>query len=289
MPEVNRSAATGRHDCHVKISHLRKSYGSVLAVRDVTIEVSPGEFLALLGPSGSGKTTLLMAVAGFDFPDSGQIEIGGEDVTWAAPHKRDLGMVFQRYTLFPHMSVLDNIAFPLRMRKVARAEREDRARAALKTVRLEGYGDRMPAQLSGGQQQRVALARAIVYNPKVLLMDEPLSALDKKLREEMQVEIKHLQRELGITVIFVTHDQTEALTMADRIAVLNFGELQQMGSPKELYERPASAFVAGFIGETNFWTAHAKADAAAGTEVEVDLEGGDSARVLASKVVMLPA
>jgi len=282
MLEVNRSTAVaGRHDCHVKVSHLRKSYGSVVAVKDVTIEVSPGEFLALLGPSGSGKTTLLMAVAGFDFPDSGQIEIGGEDVTWAAPHKRDLGMVFQRYTLFPHMSVLDNIAFPLRMRKVGRAEREERARAALKTVRLEGYGDRMPAQLSGGQQQRVALARAIVYNPKVLLMDEPLSALDKKLREEMQVEIKHLQRALGITVIFVTHDQTEALTMADRIAVLNFGELQQVGSPKELYERPASAFVAGFIGETNFWPARAKTDATAGTEAEVELEGGDSARVLA--------
>ena len=281
MLERTRSAATARHECRVKISHLRKSYGSVLAVKDVTIEASPGEFLALLGPSGSGKTTLLMAVAGFDFPDSGQIEIGGEDVTWAPPHKRDFGMVFQRYTLFPHMSVLDNIAFPLRMRKVGRAMREERARAALKTVRLEGYGDRAPAQLSGGQQQRVALARAIVYNPKVLLMDEPLSALDKKLREEMQVEIKHLQRELGITVIFVTHDQTEALTMADRIAVLNFGELQQVGSPKELYESPASAFVASFIGETNFWPARAKADAAAGQEIEVELEGGDAARVLA--------
>jgi putative spermidine/putrescine transport system ATP-binding protein/mannopine transport system ATP-binding protein len=281
MLEATRSIVTGRHDCHVKISHLHKSFGSVVAVKDVSIEVSPGEFLALLGPSGSGKTTLLMAVSGFDFPDSGQIEIGGEDVTWTAPNKRDLGMVFQRYTLFPHMSVLDNIAFPLRMRKIGRAERRQRAQAALKTVRLEGYGDRMPAQLSGGQQQRVALARAIVYNPKVLLMDEPLSALDKKLREEMQVEIKHLQRELGITVIFVTHDQTEALTMADRIAVLNFGELQQVGSPKELYERPASAFVAGFIGETNFWPARAKVDAAAGTEAEVELDGGDSARVLA--------
>jgi spermidine/putrescine ABC transporter ATP-binding subunit len=265
---------------HVSIRELRKNYGDVAAVKNVTLDVLPGEFLALLGPSGSGKTTLLMSVAGFDFPDSGRIEIGGEDVTWSAPHKRDLGMVFQRYTLFPHMSVFDNIAFPLRMRKVGRAEREERARAALKTVRLEGYGGRMPAQLSGGQQQRVALARAIVYNPKVLLMDEPLSALDKKLREEMQVEIKHLQRELGITVIFVTHDQTEALTMADRIAVLNFGELQQVGTPKDLYERPASAFVAGFIGETNFWTATARTDAAADMEVEVELDGGDAARVL---------
>ena len=281
MSERTRTPATGRHDCHVSIQNLHKAYGDVVAVKDVTIEVKPGEFLALLGPSGSGKTTLLMAVAGFDFPDSGRIEIDGQDVTWMPPHKRDLGMVFQRYTLFPHMSVLDNIAFPLRMRKVGRAAREERARAALATVRLDGYGDRMPAQLSGGQQQRVALARAIVYNPKVLLMDEPLSALDKKLREEMQVEIKHLQRELGISVIFVTHDQTEALTMADRIAVLNFGELQQVGAPKELYERPASAFVAGFIGETNFWPARVRTDVAAGEEPEVELDGGDTARVLA--------
>jgi spermidine/putrescine ABC transporter ATP-binding subunit len=282
MLEGTRLTAADRHDCHVSIHDLCKSYGNVLAVKNVTIEVNPGEFLALLGPSGSGKTTLLMAVAGFDFPDSGRIEIGGQDVTWMPPHKRDLGMVFQRYTLFPHMSVLDNIAFPLRMRKIGRAAREERARAALATVRLDGYGDRAPAQLSGGQQQRVALARAIVYNPKVLLMDEPLSALDKKLREEMQVEIKHLQRELGVSVIFVTHDQTEALTMADRIAVLNFGELQQVGAPKALYERPASAFVAGFIGETNFWRARVKADAAAGEEMEVELEGGDTARVLAA-------
>jgi spermidine/putrescine ABC transporter ATP-binding subunit len=270
------------HDCHVSIRDLCKSYGSDPAVKNLNIDVRRGEFLALLGPSGSGKTTLLMTIAGFDFPDSGAIEIGGQDVTWMAPNRRDLGMVFQRYTLFPHMSVLDNIAFPLRMRKVGRAEREARARAALKTVRLDGYGDRKPSQLSGGQQQRVALARAIVYNPQVLLMDEPLSALDKNLREEMQVEIKHLQRELGVTVIFVTHDQTEALTMADRIAVLNFGELQQVGSPKALYEEPASAFVAGFIGETNFWPVQVKSDAAAGEEVEVELEGGERASVLAT-------
>jgi spermidine/putrescine ABC transporter ATP-binding subunit len=269
-------------DCHVMIRDLCKSYGSDPAVKNLTLDVRRGEFLALLGPSGSGKTTLLMTIAGFDFPDSGAIEIGGKDVTWMAPNKRDLGMVFQRHTLFPHMSVLDNIAFPLRMRKVSRADREVRARAALKTVRLEGYGDRKPSQLSGGQQQRIALARAIVYNPQVLLMDEPLSALDKNLREEMQVEIKHLQRQLGVTVIFVTHDQTEALTMADRIAVLNFGELQQLGSPKTLYEEPASAFVAGFIGETNFWPGQVKADAAAGEQVEVELEGGERATVLAT-------
>jgi spermidine/putrescine ABC transporter ATP-binding subunit len=270
-------------DCHVSIRDLCKSYGRDPAVKNLNIDVRRGEFLALLGPSGSGKTTLLMTIAGFDFPDSGAIAISGQDVTWIAPNKRDLGMVFQRYTLFPHMSVLDNIAFPLRMRKVGRAEREARARDALKTVRLDGYGDRKPSQLSGGQQQRVALARAIVYNPQVLLMDEPLSALDKNLREEMQVEIKHLQRALGVTVIFVTHDQTEALTMADRIAVLNFGELQQMGTPKALYDEPASAFVAGFIGETNFWQAKVKADAAAGEQVAVELEGGEHAMALATR------
>jgi spermidine/putrescine ABC transporter ATP-binding subunit len=270
---LDSSGNSGR----VGVHDLVKRYGEVAAVDGVSFAAQPGEFLALLGPSGSGKTTVLMNIAGFDFPDAGRIEIGGEDVTWTPPHRRNLGMVFQRYTLFPHMSVLDNIAFPLRMRKVGRAEREQRARAALTTVRLDGYGDRRPSQLSGGQQQRIALARAIVYNPHVLLMDEPLSALDKNLREEMQIEIKHLQRELGVTVIFVTHDQTEALTMADRIAVLDFGKLQQIDSPKDLYEAPASAFVASFIGETNFWPATAKADAAAGREVAVELEGGEQA------------
>lgn len=267
---------------HVGVHDLVKRYGDVAAVDSVSLGVKKGEFLALLGPSGSGKTTILMNIAGFDFPDSGRIEIDGQDVTWTPPYKRNLGMVFQRYTLFPHMSVLDNIAFPLRMRKIGRAEREERARAALKTVRLDGYGDRKPSQLSGGQQQRVAMARAVVYNPEVLLMDEPLSALDKNLREEMQIEIKHLQRELGVTVIFVTHDQTEALTMADRIAVLDHGKLQQLDTPRALYEAPASAFVAGFIGETNFWPATAANDAAPGDEVAVELEGGERATVMAA-------
>ncbi len=270
---------------HVGVHELVKRYGDVAAVDGVTFGVRTGEFLALLGPSGSGKTTVLMNIAGFDFPDSGRIEIGGQDVTWTPSHKRNLGMVFQRYTLFPHMSVLDNIAFPLRMRKIGRAEREERARAALRTVRLDGYGERKPAQLSGGQQQRVAMARAVVYNPEVLLMDEPLSALDKNLREEMQIEIKHLQRELGVTVIFVTHDQTEALTMADRIAVLDLGKLQQLDTPKALYEQPTSAFVAGFIGETNFWPAVASGDAAAGTEVGVTLEGGERATAVAAEAL----
>lgn len=267
---------------HVGVHDLVKRYGDVAAVDSVSLGVKKGEFLALLGPSGSGKTTILMNIAGFDFPDSGRIEIDGQEVTWTPPYKRNLGMVFQRYTLFPHMSVLDNIAFPLRMRKIGRAEREERARAALKTVRLDGYGDRKPSQLSGGQQQRVAMARAVVYNPEVLLMDEPLSALDKNLREEMQIEIKHLQRELGVTVIFVTHDQTEALTMADRIAVLDLGKLQQIDTPRALYEAPASAFVAGFIGETNFWPATAAGDAAPGDEIAVELEGGETATVTAA-------
>ena len=188
-------------DCHVSIRDLCKSYGKDPAVKNLNIDVRRGEFLALLGPSGSGKTTLLMTIAGFDFPDSGSIAIGGRDVTWMAPNKRDLGMVFQRYTLFPHMSVLDNIAFPLRMRKVRRAEREARARAALKTVRLDGYGDRKPSQLSGGQQQRVALARAIVYNPQVLLMDEPLSALDKNLREEMWDPLESTCRHASLSIL----------------------------------------------------------------------------------------
>ena len=275
------------HAGQVTVSGLVKRFGAVTAVDQVDLDVRAGEFLALLGPSGSGKTSILMCIAGFDFPDAGVITIGGRDVTWAPPNRRDLGMVFQRYTLFPHMTVLENIAFPLKMRRVARAERETRAKAALATVRLEGFGDRKPAQLSGGQQQRIALARAIVYHPQVLLMDEPLSALDKNLREEMQIEIKHLQRELGITVVFVTHDQTEALTMADRVTVLKSGRLQQIGTPRALYEAPETAFVAGFIGETNFWPGTVRASAAAGSHVAVALQGAGT--VLATATSALPA
>nr|WP_235913610.1 ABC transporter ATP-binding protein [Pseudoroseomonas coralli] len=252
---------------------MTRRFGAVHAVDGVSLDIRAGEFLALLGPSGSGKTTILMSIAGFEYPDEGRILLGGEDITWLPPNRRNLGMVFQRYTLFPHMSVLENIAFPLKMRGLGRAEREERARAALRTVRLDQLGERRPAQLSGGQQQRVAIARAIVYRPRVLLMDEPLSALDKNLREEMQIEIKHLQREIGITVVFVTHDQTEALTMADRVAVLDHGRLQQLGAPRELYEAPQTEFVAGFIGETNFWSGSAAAAAAPGEAVGVRLEG----------------
>ena len=266
----------------IVVRGLVKRFGAVTAIENVDLDVEAGEFLALLGPSGSGKTSILMALAGFDFPDAGRIEIGGRDVTWAPPHKRELGMVFQRYTLFPHMSVLENVVFPLKMRRVARPERERRARQALDTVRLGDFGDRRPAQLSGGQQQRVALARSIVYQPQVLLMDEPLSALDKNLREKMQIEIKHLQRELGVTVVFVTHDQTEALTMADRVAVLDAGRLQQVGSPRDLYESPETALVAGFIGETNFWPGVLGVAAKIGELATVQLDGGGVAQAVAA-------
>jgi spermidine/putrescine ABC transporter ATP-binding subunit len=236
----------------VSVRNLVKHYKSVRAVDDVTIDVEPGEFLALLGPSGSGKTTILMTIAGFEQPTGGEVYIGGRAVTYVPPNRREIGMVFQKYALFPHMTVAENVAFPLEMRGVPATERAARVEAALKLVRLAGYGSRRPSQLSGGQQQRVALARAVVYDPPVLLMDEPLGALDKKLREQMQLEIKHIQQQLGTTVVYVTHDQSEALTMADRIAVLHEGRLQQIGVPEELYDRPANSFVADFIGETNF-------------------------------------
>jgi spermidine/putrescine ABC transporter ATP-binding subunit len=275
--QIAREEIAGR----IEVEGLVKRFGAVTAVDDVSLTVKSGEFLALLGPSGSGKTTILMAIAGFEYPDEGRILVGGDDVTWMPPNKRNLGMVFQRYTLFPHMSVLENIAFPLKMRGVPRAEREQQARTALATVRLDGFGERRPAQLSGGQQQRVAIARAIVYRPRVLLMDEPLSALDKNLREEMQIETKHLQREIGITVVFVTHDQTEALTMADRVAVLDHGKLQQIGAPRDLYETPQTAFVAGFIGETNFCDATLSGAAAPGESVGAILGGGVAVRATA--------
>ena len=231
---------------------VSKSFGSVVAVDGVSLTVPSGEFLTLLGPSGSGKTTTLMMVAGFETATSGEIFLDGRRLTRVPPYRRNLGMVFQHYALFPHMTVHDNVAFPLRTRGATRAESDRRVAQALERVRLPGYGARFPAQLSGGQQQRVALARALVYGPPVLLMDEPLGALDKKLREQMQLEIKHLQRELRLTVIYVTHDQEEALTMSDRIAVMRQGRIVQLGPPEDLYERPADQFVADFIGESNF-------------------------------------
>ncbi|MGI4941408.1 MAG: ABC transporter ATP-binding protein [Janthinobacterium lividum] len=245
MSGAGRGEAVGVHD-------VWRRYGSVTAVGGVSIEVGAGEFVSLLGPSGSGKTTLLMMLAGFEQPDAGRITVGERDITRVAPNKRDIAMVFQRYALFPHMTVADNIAFPLRMRRVGRAERDEKVRRALAMVKLDAQADRKPAELSGGQQQRVALARAIVFEPPVILMDEPLGALDRKLRQHMQTELRQLQRRLGATVIYVTHDQEEALTMSDRVAVMNGGRLVQLGPPRELYDRPADAFVADFLGEMNF-------------------------------------
>lgn len=234
----------------IHIQGLTKRYGDLYALDSVDLEVRSGEFLTLLGPSGSGKTTLLMAIAGFNRPDAGSIRFGDREVILTPPHKRDVGMVFQSYALFPHMSVAENIAFPLKLRGVKPEERAARVSEALETVQLSGLGDRGIDQLSGGQRQRVALARAFVFRPRILLMDEPLSALDKKLRERMQIELKHLHRQLGVTTVYVTHDQREALTMSDRIAVINQGSLAQVDTPEVIYNRPANSFVADFIGES---------------------------------------
>ncbi|RWX81433.1 ABC transporter ATP-binding protein [Neorhizobium lilium] len=240
----------------VAVESIRKSYGTVVtAVDDVSLKVKPGEFVSILGPSGSGKTTLLMMIAGFERPTSGRLIIGDQDMTYTRPEKRGLGMVFQRYALFPHMSVADNIAYPLKRRGVSRAEIRQRVEAALKLISLDGLGTRMPTALSGGQQQRVAVARALVSQPPVMLMDEPLSALDKKLRDQMQLEIMRLHRTVGVTIIYVTHDQEEALSLSDRIVVMNRGRIEQVGTPDELYDEPASAFVADFIGRTSFLAA----------------------------------
>jgi spermidine/putrescine ABC transporter ATP-binding subunit len=235
----------------VRLENLTKRFGDVVAVDAINLEIRAGEFLTLLGPSGSGKTTTLLMVAGFQLPTQGEIYIDDQPMVYTPPNKRNLGMVFQHYALFPHMTVFENIAFPLKMRKLPKAETRDRVKEVLEIVRLPGFEHRYPRQLSGGQQQRVALARCIVFNPRVLLMDEPLGALDKKLREEMQLEIKRIQEELGITVVYVTHDQEEALTMSDRIAVMNHGCIEQLGEPTELYEQPINLFVADFIGESN--------------------------------------
>ena len=236
----------------ITLRSLEKSYGALPVVSDVSFEVRAGEFLSLLGPSGSGKTTILMMIAGFETPSDGQIRIGARDITYVAPNKRNVGMVFQRYALFPHMTVAQNIAFPLKMRGVDRRTIPDRVAGILDLVQLGDLAGRYPQQLSGGQQQRVAVARALVFEPPVLLMDEPLSALDKKLRESMQFEIKRLQQRLGVTVVYVTHDQEEAMTLSDRVAVIGGGRLAQIGAPIDLYQAPQSPFVADFIGRMNF-------------------------------------
>ena len=239
-------------DDFVVFDGVQKSYdGMTLVVKDLNLSVPKGEFLTMLGPSGSGKTTCLMMLAGFETATSGEIRLKGRNINTVSPHKRGIGMVFQNYALFPHMSVAENLAFPLEVRKIGKSEREAKVQRALDMVQMGEFGGRRPAQLSGGQQQRIALARALVFEPELVLMDEPLGALDKQLREQMQFEITRIAHDLGITVVYVTHDQTEALTMSDRVAVFNDGRIQQLASPSDLYEHPANSFVAQFIGENN--------------------------------------
>jgi putative spermidine/putrescine transport system ATP-binding protein len=242
---------TSGADPAVRLDGVTKRFGDIAAVDGIDLDVRDGEFFSMLGPSGSGKTTTLRMIAGFELPTNGRILLHGRDVTRLAPFERDVNTVFQDYALFPHMTVGQNVEYGLMVKKVARAERRTRVAEALRMVRLEGYDSRKPSQLSGGQRQRVALARALVNRPRVLLLDEPLGALDLKLREEMQIELKAIQTEVGITFIYVTHDQEEALTMSDRLAVFNRGRIEQVGTPADVYERPATAFVAGFVGTSN--------------------------------------
>jgi putative spermidine/putrescine transport system ATP-binding protein len=245
-------AETGHNDAFVAFERVQKSYdGETLVVKDLNLSMPRGEFLTLLGPSGSGKTTCLMMLAGFETATHGEIKLDGVGINNIPPHKRGIGMVFQNYALFPHMTIAENLSFPLEVRKIGKSDRETKIKRALEMVEMGDFGGRRPAQLSGGQQQRVALARALVFEPELVLMDEPLGALDKQLREKMQFEITHLAHELGITTVYVTHDQTEALTMSDRVAVFDDGRIQQVAAPDELYESPQNSFVAQFIGENN--------------------------------------
>jgi putative spermidine/putrescine transport system ATP-binding protein len=252
VPQAEPAASSSGAEALVRFIKVSKSFdGVTLVVRDLDLDIMEGEFLTLLGPSGSGKTTTLMMLAGFEAATVGEIHLRGRPITRLPPYRRNIGVVFQNYALFPHMSVSDNIAFPLQVRKMSRAETAERVKRALAMVSLEGLGERLPAQLSGGQQQRVAVARALVFDPALVLMDEPLGALDKQLRDQMQYELKRLHERFGITVVYVTHDQSEALTMSDRIAVFDRGAVQQLAAPAALYEAPATSFVARFIGENN--------------------------------------
>ena len=245
-------ATASPNDAFVVFEHVQKSYDGVsLVVKDLNLSIAKGEFLTMLGPSGSGKTTCLMMLAGFETATNGEIKLAGRPINQVPPHKRGIGMVFQNYALFPHMTVGENLSFPLEVRGMGKSDREAKVKRALDMVQMFGFINRRPAQLSGGQQQRIALARALVFDPNLVLMDEPLGALDKQLREHMQFEIKHLHESLGITVVYVTHDQGEALTMSDRVAVFNDGRIQQLAPPADLYERPDNSFVAQFIGENN--------------------------------------
>ena len=258
----------------VKFDKVDKSYdGKVLVVKDLNLDIAEGEFITMLGPSGSGKTTCLMMLAGFETPTNGEIYLDGNPISNIPPHKRGIGMVFQNYALFPHMTVYENLAFPLKVRKFSKDETDKKVEKALSMVSLSGFGSRMPGQLSGGQQQRVAVGRALVFDPAVVLMDEPLGALDKNLRESMQYEIKHIHESIGVTVVYVTHDQSEALTMSNRIAVFNDGKVQQLSSPDKLYEAPVNSFVAEFIGENN--TFQGEVADISGKKCKIKLNSGD--------------
>ncbi len=269
----------GDKDYIVRFVGVQKSYdGENLVVKDLNLDVERGEFLTMLGPSGSGKTTVLMMLAGFEVATEGEILLAGEPINNVPPHKRGIGMVFQNYALFPHMTVAENLAFPLRVRRMSRADAETKVKRTLEMVRLDDFGGRRPIQLSGGQQQRVAVARALVFEPKLVLMDEPLGALDKNLREEMQYEIKHIHENLGVSMVYVTHDQSEALTMSNRIAVFDDGVIQQLASPPVLYEEPDNAFVAGFIGENN--RLYGQVAGRNGESCSVQLDGGVTIQAL---------
>jgi putative spermidine/putrescine transport system ATP-binding protein len=278
-----KAATGGEAQAFLRFAGVQKTYdGETLVVKDLDLDIARGEFLTMLGPSGSGKTTCLMMLAGFEAPTAGAIWLDGQRIDRVPPHRRGIGMVFQNYALFPHMTVAENLAFPLKVRRLARAEVERRVARALAMVELPGFGSRMPGQLSGGQQQRVAVARALVFEPRLVLMDEPLGALDKQLREQMQYEIKHIHANLGVTVVYVTHDQAEALTMSDRIAVFSQGVVQQLATPAELYEKPANAFVAQFIGENN--RLRGRVSALEGGVCLVELADGSILRALPVKV-----
>lgn len=266
MSAVIKDSAQQNDKPLVSLRNLNKYYGDFAAVDDISLDIKDGEFLTFLGSSGSGKSTTLSMLAGFETPSSGEIQVNGQSLVNVPPHKRDIGMVFQRYSLFPHLSVRDNIAFPLAIRKLAASERERRVDAMLKLVQLEQFAHRRPSQLSGGQQQRVAIARAMVYEPRILLMDEPLGALDKKLREDLQDELRQLHRRLGITIIYVTHDQEEAMRLSQRIAIFSHGKIVGLGSGFDLYQNPPNAFVASFLGNSNFLKLKAQGNAVASFE-----------------------
>jgi len=266
MSAVIKDASQQNDKPLVSLRNLNKHYGDFAAVDNISLDIKDGEFLTFLGSSGSGKSTTLSMLAGFETPSSGEILVNGQSLVNVPPHKRDIGMVFQRYSLFPHLSVRDNIAFPLAIRKLAAAERDKRVDAMLKLVQLEQFAHRRPSQLSGGQQQRVAIARALVYEPRILLMDEPLGALDKKLREDLQDELRQLHRRLGITIVYVTHDQEEAMRLSQRIAIFSHGKIVGLGSGYDLYQNPPNAFVASFLGNSNFLKLKAQGNAAASFE-----------------------